>query len=84
MTRYHDHIYYYYVGRSIGGAALVPIAHTVHVLLAGAWLGGVVFTMFAAPALAGVLSGCRVVTEPAAAAWASDHLPVMAEFGLEA
>ena len=39
--------------------------------------------VFAAPALAGVLSGCRVVKEPAAAASASDHLPVMAEFGLE-
>jgi len=39
--------------------------------------------VFAAPALAGALSGCRVVTEPAVAASASDHLPVMAEFGLE-
>ena len=40
--------------------------------------------VFADASLAGVLSGCRVVTEPAAvAAWASDHLPVMAEFGLE-
>jgi endonuclease/exonuclease/phosphatase family metal-dependent hydrolase len=39
--------------------------------------------VFAAPPLAGALSGCRVVTEPAVAASASDHLPVMAEFGLE-
>lgn len=31
---------------------LAPIAHTVHVLLAGAWLGGVVFTTFVvSPAL---------------------------------
>ncbi len=41
--------------------------------------------VFAAPALAGTLSGRRVVTEPAAvAASASDHLPVLAEFGWEA
>ena len=39
--------------------------------------------VFADASLAGALSGCRVVTEPAAAASASDHLPVMAEFGLE-
>ncbi len=39
--------------------------------------------VFAAPELAGVLRGCRVVTEPAVAASASDHLPMMAEFGLE-
>ena len=32
---------------------LVPIAHTVHVVLAGAWFGGVVFTMLVvSPALA--------------------------------
>jgi len=31
---------------------LVPIAHTVHVVLAGAWFGGVVFTMLVvSPAL---------------------------------
>jgi uncharacterized membrane protein len=34
------------------GAALVLIAHTVHVLLAGAWLGGVLFTtLVVSPAL---------------------------------
>ncbi len=38
--------------------------------------------VFAAPALGGALIECRVVAEPAVAASASDHLPVMAEFGL--
>lgn len=39
--------------------------------------------VFATPPLAKTLRGCRVVTEPAVAASASDHLPVLAEFGLE-
>jgi exodeoxyribonuclease-3 len=39
--------------------------------------------VFAAPPLGGALSGCRVVAEPAVAASASDHLPVMAEFALQ-
>ena len=39
--------------------------------------------VFATPPLTGILSECRVVTEPAVAASASDHLPVMAEFGPE-
>ncbi len=39
--------------------------------------------VFATPPLARALSGCRVVTEPAVAASASDHLPVLAEFRLE-
>ncbi len=38
--------------------------------------------VFAAPPLAGALSRCRVVAEPAEVASASDHLPVLAEFGL--
>jgi hypothetical protein len=34
------------------GVALIPIAHTVHVLLAGAWLRGVLFTtLVVSPAL---------------------------------
>ena len=36
--------------------------------------------VFAAPPLARVLSGCRVVTSPGEVAMASDHLPVLAEF----
>ncbi len=40
--------------------------------------------VFAAPPLAGALSGCRVVAEPTVATSASDHLPVLAEFGWEA
>ena len=39
--------------------------------------------VLATPLLARALSGCRVVTEPAVATSASDHLPVLAEFGLE-
>jgi exodeoxyribonuclease-3 len=39
--------------------------------------------MFAAPPLARTLSRCQVVTEPTVATSASDHLPVLAEFGLE-
>jgi endonuclease/exonuclease/phosphatase family metal-dependent hydrolase len=39
--------------------------------------------VFAALPLGGALSGCRMVTEPAVAASASDHLPVMAEFALQ-
>src|SRR5215212_2090091 len=36
----------------MGGITLVPIAHTTHVVLAGAWFGGVVFTMLVvSPAL---------------------------------
>jgi uncharacterized membrane protein len=30
----------------VGGIALIPVLRTVHVLSAGAWLGGVVFTAF--------------------------------------
>jgi uncharacterized membrane protein len=28
----------------MGGSALIPVVHTIHILLAGAWLGGVLFT----------------------------------------
>jgi exodeoxyribonuclease-3 len=40
--------------------------------------------VFAAPPLAGALRGCRVVTSPQEVRLASDHLPVLAEFGWEA
>jgi uncharacterized membrane protein len=36
----------------MGGSALILVVHTLHVLLAGAWLGGVLFTTFVvSPAL---------------------------------
>ena len=40
--------------------------------------------VFVTPPLAEALCGCRVVTSPGEVALASDHLPVLAEFGWEA
>lgn len=40
--------------------------------------------VFAAPLLADALRECRVITSPKAVTSASDHLPVLAEFGWEA
>jgi exodeoxyribonuclease-3 len=40
--------------------------------------------VFAAPPLVEALRGCRVITSPGEVALASDHLPVLAEFGWEA
>ena len=40
--------------------------------------------IFAAPPLITALRGCRVITSPEEVALASDHLPVLAEFGWEA
>jgi endonuclease/exonuclease/phosphatase family metal-dependent hydrolase len=40
--------------------------------------------VFAAPSLKDALCDCRVVTSPKAVTSASDHLPVLAEFGWEA
>ncbi len=40
--------------------------------------------VFAAPPLDEALRGCRVITSPREVALASDHLPVLAEFGWEA
>ena len=52
MTPRYLDLYYHNISNSIGGAALIPFVHTVHVLLAGTWLGGVVFTAFVvSPAL---------------------------------
>jgi len=39
----------------MGGITLVLIAHTVHVVLAGAWFGGVVFTMLVVSPALGVM-----------------------------
>ena len=39
--------------------------------------------VFSAPPLAEALSGCRVIASPKAVTSASDHLPVLAEFGWE-
>jgi endonuclease/exonuclease/phosphatase family metal-dependent hydrolase len=40
--------------------------------------------VFAAPSLKDALRECRVVTSPKAVTTASDHLPVLTEFGWEA
>jgi hypothetical protein len=49
----HPHlIILYLISKIIGGVVLVPFVYTMHVLLAGAWFGGVLFTtLVVSPAL---------------------------------